>query len=274
MVIPPIKCQGIKSKLVPWIQSISSDVDYSTWVEPFCGSGVVAFNIKPKQAILCDSNPHIIAFYQAVQKGTINKSVVRSFLEYNGSILSSTEGKHYYDVRSRFNASSDPLDFLFLNRACFNGLIRFNSKHKFNTPFCRKPDRFAPAYITKICNQVDKVQHIIQNADYSFRHVDFTSSLTDLPSNSLIYADPPYLGRHVDYYDSWNKENDIALHDLLNNSSCHFILSTWHSNKYRHNECLKTTWDNFRVETKEHFYHVGAKESNRASVLEALVLNF
>jgi len=52
-----------------------------------------------------------------------------------------------------------------------------------------------------------------------------------------------------------------------------FILSTWHSNKYRENEYLKTIWKKFELVTKEHFYHLGGSESNRNSMLEALILN-
>jgi DNA adenine methylase len=57
--IPPIKCQGIKTKLVPTIKHIAETVNYDRWIEPFFGSGVVGFNIRPKIAIFADSNPHL-----------------------------------------------------------------------------------------------------------------------------------------------------------------------------------------------------------------------
>ncbi|MGZ8190609.1 MAG: DNA adenine methylase [Methylococcaceae bacterium] len=56
--VPPIKSQGIKTKLVPWIQGIiPTDFD-GVWIEPFMGTGAVAFNVTPNRAILCDTNPH------------------------------------------------------------------------------------------------------------------------------------------------------------------------------------------------------------------------
>ena len=70
--VPPIKSQGIKTKLVGWISSNVEDIEYDRWVEPFMGTGVVAFNIRPKKALLCDSNPHLINFYNAIKNKEIN----------------------------------------------------------------------------------------------------------------------------------------------------------------------------------------------------------
>lgn len=48
-LVPPIKSQGIKTKLVPWIEkNIPLDFD-GTWIEPFMGTGVVGFNIQAKK---------------------------------------------------------------------------------------------------------------------------------------------------------------------------------------------------------------------------------
>ncbi|MGD9506777.1 MAG: DNA adenine methylase, partial [Syntrophobacteraceae bacterium] len=65
--IPPIKSQGIKTKLVPWIASIIPVDDFKgLWIEPFMGTGVVGFNLAPRRALLCDTNPHLINFYTAI----------------------------------------------------------------------------------------------------------------------------------------------------------------------------------------------------------------
>ncbi|HOV32584.1 MAG TPA: DNA adenine methylase [Candidatus Hydrogenedens sp.] len=98
------------------------------------GSGVVGFNVQPDKAIFADSNPHIIRFYSDIQTGNINPGIVKSFLQKEGNNLLKTEGQHYYTIRDRFNKEPNSLDFLFLNRACFNGMMRFNSKGKFNVP--------------------------------------------------------------------------------------------------------------------------------------------
>ena len=153
--VPPIKCQGIKTKLVPTIlRELERDPD-GLWIEPFLGSGVVALNVAPRRALLADSNPHLIRFYQAVKGGDVDGPRAKRFLQREGRLLAERGQDHYYSVRDRFNSTGDPLDFLFLNRSCFNGMIRFNKKGRFNVPFGHKPNRFAQAYITKIVNQIE-----------------------------------------------------------------------------------------------------------------------
>jgi DNA adenine methylase len=273
-VVPPIKSQGIKTKLAGWIQETSKSVAYDRWVEPFMGTGVVAFNIQPKSALLCDSNPHLINFYKAIQGGEVTAEKARRFLNEEGARLVDTEGDHYYAIRERFNSSGNPLDFLFLSRSCFNGMMRFNKKGGYNVPFCRKPNRFAQALVTKICNQIAAVTQIIRTGDFKFVHQEFRDTLSEVGSSDLVYCDPPYLGRHVDYFDSWSEEEEQDLYSLVTASGASFILSTWLKNKYRVNDGVFSLWSDCSILIKEHFYHVGAKEGNRNSVYEALLVNF
>ncbi len=67
VIVPPIKIQGIKTKLIPLIKATLPSANYQEWIEPFMGSGVVGFNLAPKKATFADTNPHLIAFYQQIQ---------------------------------------------------------------------------------------------------------------------------------------------------------------------------------------------------------------
>lgn len=274
VAVPPIKCQGIKTKLVPLIKRSVEWSFEGIWLEPFMGSGVVGFNVMPRNAVFADTNPHLINFYKAVADGSIDGFSVRRFLEREGELLSRQGQEYYYEVRERFNEKHSPLDFLFLNRSCFNGLIRFNRHGGFNVPFGHKPQRFSKAYITKIVNQVDYVYVVARNSNWQFLCQDFRGTLANVGRDDFVYCDPPYVGRHVDYYDSWDEQSEHELFQVLSRCPCRFILSTWHSNQYRENLFLKSLWSEFHVLTKEHFYHVGAKEINRKPMLEALVMNF
>ncbi|MBR3570670.1 MAG: Dam family site-specific DNA-(adenine-N6)-methyltransferase [Oscillibacter sp.] len=272
--VPPLKIQGIKTKLVPLIRETAALDPDSVWVEPFMGSGVVGFNIKPRRALFADLNPHIIAFYNAVKSGGITAPLVRACLEEQGALLAERGADYYYAVRERFNAYHNPLDFLFLNRSCFNGVVRFNRRGEFNTPYGHKPRRFSKAYITKIVRQVEHMEECLKECDWRFVCQPYQDTIAAAPEDAFIYCDPPYIGRHVDYYDRWDEASEKELCRLLRASGRRFMLSTWEENRYRRNEYMDTLWGFCHKRGQAHFYHVGAREANRNAMLEALMTNY
>ena len=292
IVIPPIKSQGIKTKLVPWINNVilqsGVDLEHANWIEPFFGTGVVGLNAPVRGChIVGDTNPHLINLYQSIQNGVLNEYNMRAYLEHESRLLGNAdeEGYAYYrEVKSRFNREHSPFDFIFLSRAGFNGMMRFNRRGEWNIPFCQKPGRFAPAYITKICNQVANARRIIHRGNWEFLNQGFLATIEraeiihdlrsgkfdvlvginllreglDLPEVSLIAI----------------LDADKEGYDALLHTPGHFILSTWHHNEFRENEMMKRFWNQFNVITQEHFYHGGGHIENRHPMVEALVFNF
>ena len=280
VITPPIKSQGIKTKLVPWIKSLASVAKQNgKWIEPFLGTGVVAFNSGYKKAILSDTNPHIVNFYKGIQDKSISAPLMKRYLEREGKLLREAENNgydHYLNIRSRFNSGEfSSYDFIFLSRSGFNGMMRFGSKGNWNVPFCKKPNRFAQAYITKITNQVAAVSRIIQpELNWIFYNKSFSEIIPLATENDIIYCDPPYYGRHADYYNGWTIKDEELLFNLLSETKAKFILSTWHHNDWRENESVSKFWSRFNIITKDHFYHNGGSITNRRTVVEALVCNF
>ena len=272
--VPPLKIQGIKTKIVPLIKENVILEPNTTWIEPFMGSGVVGFNVASRNAIFADTNPHIIQFYNQIKDGRITSSTVRAFLEEEGKKLAQFDGEYYYQVRDRFNKTHESLDFLFLNRTCFNGMMRFNKNNDFNVPYGHKPQRFTKAYVTKIVNQVRYIESKIKNNNWCFLCQSFEKTISMADKNSFIYCDPPYIGRSVDYYNSWDESMEIELCKRLNNCQTHFMLSTWDHNEYRQNEYIENIWRYCNKITQPHYYYLGAKESNRNPVIEALLTNY
>lgn len=273
--VPPIKSQGIKTKLVGWIGDTIGEVG-GKWVEPFMGTGVVGFNLASTQGVFNDANPHLVKFYQEVQSGRITGQVVRDYLEREGEILRQSEEDgyvHFREVRDRFNDSPNSLDFLFLSRTGFNGMMRFNKKGRWNIPFCKKPNRFSQAYITKIVNQVDGVASLIQK-EWEFISGDFEKILSGLSKDDVVYCDPPYHGRHVDYFNTWSLDDEERLARLIQSLDCRFVLSTWSHNAYRKNDSIPAFWSDYNIHLKEHYYHAGGKIQNRGGMMEALITNF
>jgi DNA adenine methylase len=275
IIIPPIKSQGIKTKLVPWIKDIIP-LKNERWIEPFLGTGVVGFNMEFKNAILNDINPHIIKLYQEIQKGILTPNIVKAYLEKEGEMLkhSGNNGYDYFKkIKDRFNKNPNSLDFIFLSRAGFNGMMRFNKKGEWNIPFCKKPERFSKAYITKIVNQVAKVSQVIKQ-EWIFSNNHFSEIIPLAQKGDIIYCDPPYYGRYVDYYNGWTEKDEELLFNQLKETKAFFILSTWHHNNYRENGMISKFWNKFNIITRDHFYHSGGKIENRNSIVEALVCNF
>lgn len=275
MLIPPIKCQGKKTKLVSHIKELYSKLklDNSVYYEPFMGSGIVGFNIEPERAIFSDNNPYIIKFYNSIKSNEIDLDTIRIFLEEEGKKLLGS-GKDYYNlVRDRFNKDGNILDFLFLNRCCFNGLMRFNRNGKFNVPYCKKDDKLSSDYIDKIIDQVKKVKELLdRHPDWQFICSDWKDIVKDAKEEDIIYCDPPYLGLFSTYYTEYDINNEKELQDFLNNiCNSKWIYSSWKENKDKTNEFILDLIGKYDSIDIEHRYQIGSKNEYRNKVVEILI---
>ena len=115
---------------------------------------------------------------------------------------------------------------------------------------------------------------ILTARDFTFTAQDLSKTIGVAQSADFMYCDPPYVGRHTDYFNNWDEQSEVELALLLSSVPCRFILSTWHSNRYRNNPFIDALWSEYNILTREHFYHIGAKEDNRNPMLEALVMNY
>ncbi|GAB3583500.1 DNA adenine methylase [Hymenobacter daeguensis] len=138
----------------------------------------VALGLKPGQALLSDSNEHLINFYQWLQKGLVTSTDF-----YN-------EESAFYEARTQFNGlikvgearSKKAAElFYYLNRTCFNGLCRFNSKNEFNVPFGR---------YKKINYTQDFSSYRLGLSKWQITCHDFEQ--TKVTDNDFLYVDPPY----------------------------------------------------------------------------------
>ena len=147
-------------------------------VEPFVGGMAVALGLQPQQALLNDTNEHLINFYQWLQRGLAIELELG-----NDSDL-------YYRYRNEFNGLVDANRsqsrtaaqlFYYLNRTGFNGLCRFNRRNHFNVPFGRY----------KTINYVRDFAAYRQLLEpWTIQWGDFEQVATK--AGDFIYADPPY----------------------------------------------------------------------------------
>lgn len=276
MIIPPIKIQGKKTKIVPKIMEIADGLlsehpEIDTWVEPFLGSGVVAFNCpgRIKKVIVNDINPHIIKFYKGVADGTITPDRIREVFDiHNQNLLK--DGYDYYNrIKDRFNQSFDTMDFLFLTRTGFNGVMRFNNSGKWNVPFCKLNNRLSKNVIDDLASSVDELSRLFKSKDFTFCNQSFEEVIESAPENSIFYCDPPYYGLQVQYFKGWGKEDEIRLNEMLKDKM--FIYSTWLEDGIRENPMIDEYWGEYEIEGKKHKYNVAEKAEKRNQVTEGLI---
>lgn len=276
MIIPPIKIQGKKTKLVPRIMEIAQEQldehpEIDTWVEPFLGSGVVAFNCpnRIKNVIVNDINPHIIKFYKGIADEVITPEKIKEvFTEHSKKLL--TGGNDYYnEVKNRFNQTFETMDFLFLTRTGFNGVMRFNGSGKWNVPFCKLNDRLSNKVIDELSRSVEELSHLFGTKTFTFYNTSFEKVLEVSPANSIFYCDPPYYGLQVQYFKGWRKEDEIRLNQMLKDKV--FIYSTWLNDGIKDNPMIDEYWKDFEVESKAHKYNVAEKSSERNQMVEGII---
>ena len=276
MIIPPIKIQGKKTKIVPKIMEIADEIlnehpEIDTWVEPFLDSGVVAFNCpgRIKKVIVNDINPHIIKFYKGVADGTITPDRIREVFDIHNQNLLKDGYDYYNQIKDRFNQSFDTMDFLFLTRTGFNGVMRFNNSGKWNVPFCKLNNRLSKNVIDDLTSSVDELSRLFKSKDFTFYNQSFEEVIESAPENSIFYCDPPYYGLQVQYFKGWGKEDEIRLNEMLKDKM--FIYSTWLEDGIRENMMINEYWGEYEIEGKKHKYNVAEKAEKRNQVTEGLI---
>ena len=276
MIIPPIKIQGKKTKIVPKIMEIADGIlndhpEIDTWVEPFLGSGVVAFNCpgKIKKVIVNDINPHIIKFYKSVADGIITPDKIREVFDIHNQNLLKDGYDYYNQIKDRFNQSFDTMDFLFLTRTGFNGVMRFNNSGKWNVPFCKLNNRLSKNVIEDLASSVDELSRLFKSKEFIFYNKSFEDVIESAPENSIFYCDPPYYGLQVQYFKGWGKEDEIRLNEMLKDKM--FIYSTWLEDGIKENPMIDEYWGECEIEGKKHKYNVAEKAEKRNQVIEGLI---
>ena len=183
--------------------------DRKRLIEPFVGGGALFFSREWRRAILSDTNRYLINAYLQMRE---NDKALFALLVRHFDLHSED---HYYDVRRRLGSSTvqDAADFIYLNRACFNGLFRVNLAGRFNVPIGSK------VYELRDQSEFEGWSRKLLTAE--IRLADFEETIGGCGEGDLIFADPPYTVNHnsngfIEYNEkifSWNDQ--VRLHRCL-----------------------------------------------------------
>ena len=112
----------------------------------------------------------------------------------------------------------------------------------------------------------------MKGKDWTFKCCSWQEAFDGATEDDYIYLDPPYIGRDTSYVGEWPEEEAIQLAEYAHNTPANVCLSMWKENKFRRNDHLFEYWSDFKWHEQEHFYHIGAKESNRHPMIEVLAI--
>ena len=219
---PVIKWSGSKRGQSEQIVSyFPKEID--TYYEPFIGGGSIMFqllnskDIKVNKYICSDINNDLIELWMLIKDKSLQLFEEYEIRWNKLNDLSNIELKNefYYSIRNRFNNEKNIYDFYFLTRTCFNGLIRYNKKLEFNSPF----------HINRNGIKPDKLKPIILEWSEKIQNVEFKCcSYEEIQgeNNDFIYYDPPYAGNTTVYYGKMSGNNFF---NWLINLKCGYCFS-------------------------------------------------
>ena len=175
--------------------SIGDNPDY-TYIEPFLGGGAVFFSLQPKKAIINDLNEDLINAYKII-KSDEYLELIKRLKKFSDEYHQSPD-EFYYDVRAwdrteNWMNEHDNVDraarMIFLNRTCYNGLYRVNSKGQFNTPMGRYRNPL-------ICDEtnIKEIHEYLSNPENHIEIMNgsYEDAIKKAKDGDAIYIDPPY----------------------------------------------------------------------------------
>lgn len=204
---PLVKWSGGKREELKFIKGYIPR-SYKLYIEPFVGGGALFFNLCPKRAIISDTHSELINFYKQLKEGN-GKKIYELMSQYKNN------EKTYYSIRDDFKPKSDiekAFVFFYLRKTCFRGMIRYNSKGKFNIPY----GRYTTYNFKELLN--DKYTELLKKTTI-FRK-DFRYILKRFNNeNNFVFLDPPYDSKFTDYgFSSFRKKEHIILANFIKNT--------------------------------------------------------
>ena len=188
---PFVKWAGGKRQIIDKLKKYVPD-EFNTYYEPFVGGGALLFELSPKNAVINDSNKELMNVYECIKDEKKFEAMCR---ELNTHEMKHSE-EYYYTIRNmdrdkkKFNKVVDykrAARTIYLNKACFNGLYRVNSKNEFNVPFGKK------IKVNTYEGQNLGIIHSYLNFnDITILNTDFEEAVKTAKKNDFIYFDPPY----------------------------------------------------------------------------------
>ena len=273
---PFVKWAGGKRQLIPIINQNLPE-SFGTYYEPFLGGGALLFHIltdkNGQKCSISDLNSDLVLAYTTIRDRT--DSLITSLKNHEKNYQKNSES-YYYSIRESNprSAIEKTSRLIFLNRTCFNGLYRVNSKGKFNVPLGKYSN---PNIVNE--ENLHAVSHILQSSRVSIKCRDFEAVLSDAKKGDLVYFDPPYqpVSATANFTSYTNK--DFTYDDLtrlaelclkLDSRGCKVLLSNSDSKEVA-DIFSKNPWKITKIEANR---SINSNSKKRTGHFELLIKNY
>ena len=275
---PYLKWAGGKRQLLEGIDRFVPP--FTEYYEPFVGAGAVLFHLHPEKAVINDSNTQLCITYEAI-RDDVDDVIGMLKQHVEGNRLRGAE--YFYEVRgldrdpvafNRLSKAEKAARTIFLNKTCYNGLYRVNSKGCFNTPYGR--------YVNPSVYEEDVLRSVsdyLGSNDITILNGDFEDAMDPVGGGAVVYFDPPYDSPGNEGFTGYQaggfgRKDQIRLRDLmvdltergakclLSNAATDFIVSIY------------SEIPEFRIEYIEASRMINSVGTKRGKVPEVLVRNW
>lgn len=290
---PFLKWAGGKGQLIQTIRD-SLPVDFSErrelcYIEPFVGSGAVLFWMLEnftsiRKAIINDINTDLVNAYRVVRKNPIDLVHLLKQMQNEYFMLKSTDYRKifYLEKRKEFNLrTSDEIVsaslLIFLNRTCYNGLYRVNSRNEFNVPFgdYNNPG-ICDAKTIYSCSKLLQRVTILNN--------DFSATLKYAGKDTFYYFDPPYkpvsrtssfTSYSAEIFGDKEQERLAGLCKKLHDKNVKWLLSNSDpKNTKSENNYFEKLYSEFHIKRVKAKRSINSVSSKRGHINELLISNY
>ena len=244
--------------------------NYNRYFEPFIGGGALFFELQPENAYISDMNEELINLYQVVRDNAVElitdlqkHDISKEYFMEIRNIDRTEEYKNWSNIQKASR-------FIYLNRTCFNGMYRVNSKGEFNVPFGHYKN---PRILDE--NNLINCSNLLQKTE--IKHADFSEILKKIKKGDFVYFDPPYVPlSETSSFTSYTKDGfDIDMQfklrdvcDELDSIGVKFLLSNSDT------KLVNELYENYNIKKVFASRQINANADGRGKITEVLVRNY
>lgn len=272
---PFVKWAGGKRQIMNELLALKPKT-FKHYYEPFVGGGALFLELAPIHATINDSNKELIYVYKCLR----NKKLFQKMYDLCKEHEKNHSEKYYYQVRDMDKKKKayaalpmyvKAARCLYLNKACFNGLYRVNSKGQFNVPFNGKEEIncFVEDNFLELHKYFQKRKPIILNKDYA-------QAIKTAKAGDFVYFDPPYDVVGDQSFTSYtaggfDRNEQVRLRDVIQELTDKGVL-VMASNA--NTPFIQDIYKNFNIHVIQARRNINSKGNGRGKVEEVIITNY